>query len=181
MFTPNTYPLEETTFVDTFGFFAFRLENQFEMIVPNYFTHGKLGKYRGKAVKLTRIAKKHYGNIIEIEQIKSVQISESRLLKLSDFIEASAPYYSIKKFSSEKVSEGYKLFDFLRKYNPIYFQKNKDWKNQFIESSKIGDYFVLKENKENRVLRILNNEVCIVIATYNKGYKNGFMAIALEE
>jgi hypothetical protein len=184
MLNPKTYPLSDTTFVDVYGFFAYRKEDEFELKVPEYFTHGKLCKYKNKVVKLRRIEKYHYGDIAEIEHIeqRSTPTQDiSKRIKLSEFVKTAAPFQSILNYNSKKIHEGYKLFDYLRNYNPIYFTKDKDWKKPFRESSKVGDYFILNAVDHNFKSRLLNKHSYLIIATYNKGYKNGFMAIELEQ
>jgi hypothetical protein len=179
MMTPTTFPLNDNTFVDVYGLFALRTDQTIEMVVPDYFRRGKLAKYKGEKVRLTRISQKKYGDIIEIESLGSTKSEEIRPMNINEFKKESALFFSIPQWNKQKVIEGQKLFRFLRGYNPIYFQRDKEWKKQYMVTSKTGDYFILKVSSERGSLRNLNEKTCLIIVTYNKGFKNGFMAIPL--
>jgi len=182
MYTPNTYELNDKMFVDTLGLFTLRKIDTIEFVVPQQFRiNNKLGPYRGNKVQLKRVYKKHYGDIIQIVKIiEQSDWSFAKKMTLEEFKKNSDEFYSIKTWSEAKIHSGEKLFDFLVKFNPFYFQKNKDWKKKYIDSSKIGDYFILTIQDEKGTLRVLNNQTCLIVATYNKGFKNGFLAIQLE-
>ncbi len=177
MIPPNTHNLNDNTFVDAFGFFALKKEDAFEMVVPDYISRGKLAKYRGQKIRLTRICRKHYGDIIEITSIGPAQYGDIKTINLKDFKRESAKFHSIPVWNQQKRTEGQNLFAFLRGYNPVYFQRNKLWIKQYRETSKIGDYFMLTFSGERGMLRDLNSKTCLIVVTYNKAYKHGFMAI----
>jgi hypothetical protein len=176
----NTFELQDNTFVDLFGFFTLRDEKSFDFIVPEYLKNGKLSKYKGQVVKLTEIAEKHYGKIIKIEPIGIAESKEMKSINILDFNTQSAVFYSLLNWNNLKKLEGIKLFKFLRSYNPIYIQKNKDWKKQFIETSKAGDYFITLLENEKGSLKQLNGKTCLFVASYNKGFNNGFLVIPIE-
>ena len=176
----NTFQLEENTFVDLYGFFTLREEKSFDFIVPEYLKKGKLSKYKGQVVKLTEIGEKNYGKIIKIEPIGITENKEIKPINILDFNIHSAVFYSLENWNNLKKLEGIKFFKFLRSYNPIYIQKNKDWKKQYIETSKAGDYFITKLENENGSLKSLNGKSCLFVATYNKGFNNGFLVIPIE-
>jgi len=176
----NTFQLGENTFVDLYGFFTLRDEKSFDFVVPEYLKKGKLSKYKGQVVRLTEIAEKHYGKIIKIEPIGIAESYEIKPINISDFNAQSAVFYSLGNWTNHKKLEGIKLFTFLRSHNPIYIQKDKDWKKQYIETSKAGDYFITKIESEKGSLKLINGKSCLFVATYNKGFNNGFIVIPLE-
>jgi hypothetical protein len=175
----NTFQLEDNTFVDLYGFFTLREEKSFDFVVPEYLKKGKLSKYKGQVVRLTEIAEIHYGKIIKIEPIGIAEGYEIKPINILDFKTQSSVFYSLENWTSHKKLEGIKLFTFLRSHNPIYIQKDKNWKKQFIETSKAGDYFITKLESEKGSLKQLNGKSCLFVATYNKGFNNGFLVIPL--
>jgi hypothetical protein len=181
MWTSNTYPLNENTFVDAYGLFCFASSESMRLVVPDFFVHGKLGNYRGKAVKLTLEGSMKYGNIVRIEEVARAKKYFAKSLSFSYFKVISSKFYSIPNFNAQKRIEGVKLFDMLRSYNPVYFQKSKDWKLGFGVSSKVGDYFVLDVTSTKGTLAQFNGKKCLVIATYNAGFKNGYIGIPIND
>lgn len=178
---PIIEDLSKNRFTDLMGLFTLRKADVLNFTVPLHFRiNNKLGCYRGKRIQLLRLYKANYGDIIQvIKIIKDYDLKIIKKISLDKFNEKSKEFYSIPTWTAAKKEEGQKLFNFLRSYNPIYFQKDKDWKKQYIKSSKTGDYFILHIQNEKGVLKTLNNHKCLIITTYNEGYKNAFMAIPL--
>jgi len=179
MYTPNTFQLKENQFVDTYGFFTLTEKKSFIYHVAKNMKYGKIGKYSGFRVKLSLIYTSHYGHIIEME---STQLSANQKIKKIDLVEFNKRQKKFSEFdswTSEKRTEGVQYFNFLRKHNPIYIQKHKDWIKQFDSESKIGDYITIKITKRTGKLKSLIGLDCIFVVTYNSGFKNGFMVLPL--
>ncbi len=179
MWSPNTYSLTDNTFVDAYGLFCFASSETMIFVVPDFFHHGKLGKYRGRAVKLSLQSSMHYGNIVRIEEIPRAKKYRTKSISYSYFMNISSKFYSIQTFTTQKKIEGAKLFEILRGYNPVYFQKSKDWKRDFGVTTKLGDYFILDVSVSKGTLAKFNGKKCLIVATYNAGFKNGFLGIPI--
>ena len=150
------------------------------MIVPKHYTRGKLAKYRGLSVRLTKIDETQFGPIVKISSIDTAPYTEPKFMNLSEFNLQSERFYSILTWTNEKRTEGYKLFNFLRTHNPLFLQKEKRWKLKYISTSKIGDYFIANVNVKSGKMKDLNGENCIFITTFNSGNRNGYMVIPLQ-
>lgn len=180
MYTPNTTALKDNQFVDTYGFFTLRKESAFVYHVPKNMNYGKLGRYSGCRVKLRLIRHTHYGNIIQIDE---TNLKTSHSIKKLDFNEFNKRYKNFIEYNtwvSKKRKEGESLFHFLRKHNPIYIQKDKNWIKEFKLGSKTGDYVIIKLETKKGKLKSLYGRECIFIVTYNKGFKNGFLVLPLD-
>jgi hypothetical protein len=181
LYTPNTYKLSDDTFVDAYGLFCFASSETIKLVVPDFFIHGKLGKCRGKPVKLKLEGSMQYGDIVKIEKVSRARKYKTKTLSYSYFKNVSSMFYSIPNYTKQKRLEGIKLFDMLRSYDPVYFQKCKDWKRSFDVTSRVGDYFVVDVTSARGSLAQFNGKKCLVVATYNAGFKNGFLAIPITE
>ena len=181
MNTANTFSLTDNQLVDTYGFFTFLKDNHCFYNVPENSNSGTLSKFRGLKVKLKRIKKFHYGDIIEVVKIKHNIGTKADIsfVNLSDFIELQKKYSELATWTKEKKLKGYILFEFLRAHNPIYIQKEKNWIKKIKPGSRIGDFVVLKIEKNNSQLKYLEGLDCLFVATYNKGFKNGFLVLPI--
>jgi hypothetical protein len=180
MFTANTYPLQDNQFVDTYGFFTLRNESTFEYHVPKNTKYGKLGRHSGYRVKLSLIGQMRYGVIIQIDETHLKTTKSIKKLDFNKFNEVYKKFNEYDTWVSEKRKEGKRLFRFLRKHNPIYIQKSKDWIRDYRVGSKTGDYAIVKVETKKGKLKSLYGRKCIFMVTYNKGYKNGFLVLPLD-
>ena len=122
----------------------------------------------------------HYGNIVEIEGTKTKSEKNIKTLNLSVFKKKYKRFKNFQNWTKSKRKEGEKLFGYLRKHNPIYIQKSKDWIKKFDKDSKIGQHIIMKNTSNSISLRSLKGRECIFIVTYNKGYNNGFMVLPID-
>jgi hypothetical protein len=180
MYTPNTHPLKDNQFVDTYGFFTLRNKTAFNYHVPKNMNYGKIGRYSGSCIRLKLTGYTHYGNVVTIEPTNLESTKYIKTLDLRDFKEQYKRFANFETWTSKKRIEGENLFSFLHKHNPIYIQKHKNWIKQFNKDSKIGQHVIISIKSNHGKLKLLKGHKCIFIVTYNKGFKNGFIVLPLD-
>lgn len=181
MFTPNTYPLKKSQFVDTYGFFTLSNDKSIFFDVPKKMGHGKIGKFKGLRVKLTCIYSMHYGRVIQIEPTNIKSTKKTKPLSLIEFNKMYISFASYQTWTNKKREAGKELFSFLRDHNPIYIQKEKNWIKQFNKYSRLGEFTILKIKSKSGNLSSFYGKNCLFVVTYNVGFKNGFLVLPIQE
>jgi hypothetical protein len=178
---PRTYSLSQNQFVDSYGFFTLREDQEFLYDVPYETNGGKLSQYKGSKVLIKLISTTHYGKVVEVNPTGQSSVVRNQEISLIEFKVEQKRFGSIRTWTQKKQINGVHFFNYLRDYNPIYIQKQKNWILENLGKSSVGEFLVKKVNSKSGVLKAFDGKNCLFVLTNTKGFKNGFMVIPVQD
>ncbi|MDG4945737.1 hypothetical protein NMK71_04865 [Weeksellaceae bacterium KMM 9713] len=171
---------EVKRFVDPYGLFTLRNESSFIYHVPNDLKYGIFREYSGYQVKLSRLYELNYGDYVFLSETNLKSSKKIKKLDMEEFLEKHKKFSAYETWVKDKKEEGIRLFRFLRKHNPIYVQKDREWVREFISRTWTGDYLTYKPDSRRGNLKSLYGRQCIFVVTNNKSFRIGFLVLPID-